>query len=152
MDLSRNLLNHAKQKNDKNRIAVQLMTHSGSFDKVVLEKQNQDSTFCHLLELLKTFADRESMISSVIQRLREDTNLLLSVAEDGDSFKPYFYNEYDYHNMNESNKKAFIAHSIELFDKVFEQQKEDKKEALNQLCTMYRLLNFLTHKGNENDI
>jgi hypothetical protein len=151
MDLSHDLLSNAKQKSDKNRIAVQLMTHSGSFDKVVLEKHNQeDSTFYHLLKLLEIFANRETMISSVLQRLREDTNMLLSVAKDGDRFDAYFINEYDYHNMNDP-QKAFITHSIALFNKVFEQQKENKEEALNQLCTMYRLLNFLTHKETGND-
>jgi CRISPR-associated protein Cmr2 len=159
MDLSHDLLfNHAKrksddekQKNDKNRIAIQLMMHSGSFDKVILEKHSpNDSTFYLLLKLVDNFADKKSMISSVLQRLREDTNLLLSVAKDGDSFDAYFINEYDYHNMTDTRKKAFITHSFKLFNKVFEQQKENKEKALNQLCTMYRLLNFLIHKETEN--
>jgi CRISPR-associated protein Cmr2 len=157
MDLSHELLSeNAKkyppgEKPTKNSIAIQLMTHSGSFDKVIFEKHNpQKSTFYHLLKLLEDFGNKESMISSVLQRLRGDTELILSIAGDGDTFDAYFTNEYDLHNMKDPKKKAFIKHSISLFNEIFAQQKDNPKETLNQLCSMYRLLNFLIHKETEN--
>ncbi|GHT62497.1 type III-B CRISPR-associated protein Cas10/Cmr2 [Bacteroidia bacterium] len=139
----------------KNCIAVQLMTHSGSYDKVVFEKQDPtDSTFYHLQNLLENFGDKESTISSVLQRLRGDTELILSIANDGDTFDAYFTNEYNLHDIKDRKKEAFIRHSISLFNKIFAQQKDKPKEALNQLCSMYRLLNFLIHKetGNGSEI
>ncbi|MDR1582879.1 MAG: hypothetical protein LBS55_06405 [Prevotellaceae bacterium] len=153
MNLSHDLLiDYAKEAPGKNSIAIQLMTHSGSYDKTVLGKH----TFGHLLKLLENFTDKESVINSVLQRLREDTNLLLSIAKDEDSFNAYFINEYDFHKIKNVEKKQFIEHSISLFNEIFEQQKEHPEEALNQLCSMYRLLNFLIHKetgnGNGNDI
>ncbi|GHU89697.1 type III-B CRISPR-associated protein Cas10/Cmr2 [Bacteroidia bacterium] len=157
MNLSHDLLfNHAKkyptEKNPvKNCIAVQLMMHSGSFDEVVLEKSGSDSSFNRLLELLKKFPEKENVINSILQRLRSDAELILCIGRDEDSFKSYFSNEYEFQLMTNTRKKAFIEHSIELFKKIFEQQKGSPEKALKQLCTMYRLLNFLIHKETENE-
>jgi CRISPR-associated protein Cmr2 len=148
MTLSHDLLFDYAKKGNKNRIAIQLMTHSGNFNNVFFEKHNNDSTFYHLLKLLENFADKESTISSVLQRLRNDTDLLLTVAKDNDDFTAYFVNEYDLHKMDDQKKKAFIEHSISLFNEIFRREAE-KTEALNQLCSMYRLLNFLIHKDTE---
>jgi CRISPR-associated protein Cmr2 len=148
MKLSDDLLSAAKNNPGKNSIAVQLMTHSGSFDKALLNK-DEKSTFDSLINLLDKFVekDRETIVASVLQRLRNDAALILTIAEDDENadFKAYFHNEYDYKLIKDKNKRDYIDESVKLFDKIFRENK-DKQEALEQLCTIYRLLNFLIHK------
>jgi CRISPR-associated protein Cmr2 len=153
IDLAKSLLKAAKEYPDvdepqKNSIAIQLMTHSGSFDRVILNK-GEESTFDKLIKLLENFGekDRETIVASVLQRLRTDESLLLTIAKDDASvdFTAYFDNEYDLDNEKDPNKREYVDASKALFFEIFAAN-NNKEEALKQLCTLYRLLNFLIHK------
>jgi CRISPR-associated protein Cmr2 len=135
-----------EEKPDKNSIAIKLMTHSGSFDQIVMNKET-GKDFDKLINFLCTFKDRDAVISSVLQRLRDDNKLLLAIAEDGEDadFSAYFDNEYDMDLMRDVKKKEYIEKSKALFKNIFSSNK-NKEEGLKQLCTLYRLLNFLIHK------
>lgn len=148
--LSHDLLSSAKNYPGKNNIAIKLMSHSGSYDEVVLNK-HEDSDFNKLISLLNQFVDkdREIIVSSVLQRLRTDESVLLSIARDNEynQFNDYFFNEYDLENLKDEGKKAYVKISIKLFNEIFSAYlDEKKKEALEKLRTIYRLLNFLIHK------
>jgi CRISPR-associated protein Cmr2 len=143
MELSDQLLKKAKDSPGKNTIAIQVMTHSGKIDKVILSKHKKKS-FDILVDLLDDFKDKTNVIRSVTQRLRDDECIIKEIGCTDKDFDAYFKNEYDTDRMADSKKRDFIEHSSLIFNEIFRQH--GTNEAFNQLCAIFRLLNFLTHE------
>jgi len=172
ISLSHSLLqDNAKKAPGKNALTVQVMHHSGQYGKTVFEKKAGGS-FDEFLSLLKDFPAKDTFINSVHERIRSDRTLIETIGlDDPIDFGGYFNNEYDIANMRDHAKKEFIEHSIEIFASMFEEQKEVRRkkeeelrkkgdidfsklpkvedEALSQLDTIYRLLNFLIRSDND---
>lgn len=171
ISLSHELLGDAKKAPGKNAIATQVMHHSGQYSKTVFEKKTGGS-FDEFLSLLNNFPAKDTFISSAHERIRCDKTLLETIGmDDPVDFSGYFSNEYDIANMRDHAKKNFIEHSIKIFKSIFETQKAVRKEkekglkekgkidfselskiedeALGQLDTIYRLLNFLIRTDND---
>lgn len=170
--LSHHLLQDvAKSFPEKNALAVQVMHHSGQFSTTVFDKKASNS-FDEFLALLKDFSNKESFINSVHDRIRSDQSMLNSIGlDDLVDFSGYFNNEYDIINMVDASKKYFIEQSIKIFASMYTTQKSIRKlkedklikkgisdfsripevedEALSQLDTIYRLLNFLIRTDND---
>lgn len=171
VSLSHELLGDAKKAHGKNAIATQVMHHSGQYSKTVFEKKAGGS-FDDFLSLLKDFPAKDTFISSVHERIRSDKTLIETIGlDDPIDFGGYFDNEYDIVNMRDTVKKNFIENSTKIFESMFETQKTVRKEkekelkkkgktdfselpniedeALAQLDTIYRLLNFLIRTDND---
>lgn len=164
ISLSHELLGDAKKVPRKNAIATQVMHHSGQYSKTVFEKKAGGS-FDEFLSLLKDFPTKGTFISSVHDRIRSDRTLIETIGiDDPIDFSGYFNNEYDIANIRDHVKKNFIENSIKIFESMFETQtkiwlgKEPdeekrkakiKEEAMSQLDTIYRLLNFLIRTDND---
>lgn len=164
ISLSHELLGDAKKAPGKNAIATQVMHHSGQYSKTVFEKKIGGS-FDEFLTLLDNFPAKDTFISSVHERIRSDRTLIETIGlDDPIDFGGYFNNEYDIANMRDHAKKDFIEYSIKIFKSVFETQtkiwlgKETdeekrkakiKEEAMSQLDTIYRLLNYLIRSDND---
>jgi len=164
ISLSHELLGDAKKVPGKNAIATQVMHHSGQYSKTVFEKRAGGS-FEEFLALLKDFPTKDTFISSVHDRIRSDRTLIETIGiDDPIDFSGYFNNEYDIANIRDHVKKNFIENSIKIFESMFETQtkiwlgKEPdeekrkakiKEEAMSQLDTIYRLLNFLIRTDND---
>ncbi len=171
ISLSHELLCDAKKVPGKNAIATQVMHHSGQYSKTVFEKKAGGS-FDEFLSLLKDFPTKDTFVRSVHDRIRSDRTLIETIGlDDPIDFGGYFNNEYDIANMRDHANKNFIEHSINIFKSVFETQKVVRKEkekelkkkgktdfselpnvedeALAQLDTIYRLLNFLIRTDND---
>lgn len=164
ISLSHELLGDAKKVPGKNAIATQVMHHSGQYSETVFEKKAGGS-FEEFLALLKDFPTKDTFISSVHDRIRSDRTLIETIGiDDPIDFSGYFNNEYDIANIRDHVKKNFIENSIKIFESMFETQtkiwlgKEPdeekrkakiKEEAMSQLDTIYRLLNFLIRTDND---
>ncbi|MFH1118199.1 MAG: type III-B CRISPR-associated protein Cas10/Cmr2 [Bacteroidota bacterium] len=172
INLSHHLLQDvAKMAPEKNAIAVQVMHHSGQYSKTVFEK-NENASFDKFLSLLKEFPLKDTFINSVHDRIRNDKNLIELIGMDElIDFSGYFNNEYDIDSIKDHNRKNFIVQSINIFTSMFEEQKRTrlelekkrkkdgvsdfsdipqiKVEAMAQLDTIYRLLNFLIRTDND---
>ena len=164
ISLSHELLGDAKKAPGKNAITTRVMHHSGQYSKTVFEKKIGGS-FDEFLSLLNSFPAKDTFIGSVHERIRSDRTLIETIGiDDPIDFSGYFNNEYDIANIQDHDKKNFVEHSIKIFKSMFETQtkiwleKEPdeekrkakiKEEAMAQLDTIYRLLNFLIRTDND---
>jgi CRISPR-associated protein Cmr2 len=145
MELSGQLLKRAKEFQGKNAISIQVQTHSGKMDEIVLSKEKGKS-FDILNRLLEELKDKDSIIHSVVQRLRNDELIIKEIGKTDKSFDAYFKNEYDTDRIKDPKKRSFITNTTAIFNEIFKEKEQEPDEAFKQLCTIYRLLNFLIHK------
>ena len=157
---SQHLLSQAKEMPLKNSLAVQLICSGGKVSYAIFNK-NKNGSFEDFAELLKDFPDKNFYISSVMGKIHDNIKLLQAVGEDNPpDFSSFFNNEFDTADSDNTSKRLFLDRSSRVFTAIFKEQKSrytvretilDKEtmakvgeEAVSQLDSIYKLLNFLT--------
>ena len=157
---SQYLLSQAKNMPLKNSVAVQLSYSCGKTNHAIFNK-NKNGSFEDFVELLKDFPDKSFYVSSVIGKIHDNMKLLQAVGKDNPpDFSSFFNNEFETADLDNTAKRLFLDRSSRIFTAIFKEQKsrytiretilDDEtmvkvgEEAVSQLDSIYRLLNFLT--------
>lgn len=153
LDLSYNLLFYkAKKYKPKNCIAFQLLQHSGQYRETILGFGDAYNSF---LKMLGDFKDKEGLLQSLTHKFMEDTEILTHILPNDLRVDGYFENHFE---EKKEQVKQFIDSVKKNFKATYVQMEthhsslegdakthfNPKKETLNQMNTICRILKFLS--------
>ena len=158
---SKDLLSKAKNMPSKNSLAVQLAYSGGKTCSATFNK-NKNASFDDFIELLKDFPTKEYYVSSVRKKIHDNLTLLKAIGKDNPpDYSGFFNNELMMTGIENNSKRLFLDRSSKIFTAIFKEQKsrytvqktllDDEtiakagEEAVRQLDSIYKLLDFLIH-------
>lgn len=141
LDLSKKLLEVAKEFEKKNCLAFQLLQHSGQYRETILNFE-KDGSFDSFLTMLNSFNNKDQLLQSLIHKLMEDKDMFLAIADDIERINGYFENHFS-SNDKEAQVHDFISAVKSNLIASFKNFKTKPELALQQMNTICRILKFM---------
>lgn len=147
LEISRNLLNSAKDMKHKNATAFRILKHSGQYFEAVFEKQSPEyESLKSLLNLLKntdSAKEDEKLMSSIIYTLFSSRALLEGVGNDKHKLDNFFTNSFNEPIHKISHNEAQIKSIKDLIYAVYQSGNYKKEERTRIIYSTLRLNKFI---------